>query len=547
MTALGPPIRCAIYTRKSSEEGLDQDFNSLHAQRAACEAYVLSQADRGWSALADSFDDGGYSGATLDRPAIQGLLSQVRAGLVDVIVVYKIDRLTRSLADFARLVELLDKAGASFVSVTQAFNTATPMGRLTLNILLSFAQFEREITGERIRDKFAASRAQGLWMSGTPPLGYDPPAPGGERVLILNADQAAQVRQIYERYLCLGSIRALAAELAVSAATRPGPPLSRGVLYRLLKNRVYLGEIVHRGVVHAGRHAAIIAPELFDQVQARLADNRRGQTCSRKQPAGERAPALLAGRLIDADGELMSPSRATSRSGKAHRYYISASLLRGDRRPRPMRLPAKALEELVVDRISRLVCRAADADPAQLPALIRAELVGDGLRLLIKRTAIVAEGEDPRATLARLVHSLPPGDTFSLDPENPNQLRAIVGVRFQSLGGRTWVINAQGRAAVLRSRPDAALVKALHRAHAILREAGCHFASPPEDLARSARPTDAFHRKLMQLAFLAPDLQLAILNGRQPPGLTLQSLLALALPLAWPAQRRLLGFDAPGL
>ena len=547
MTTIRSPVRCALYTRKSSDEGLDQDFNSLQAQRAACEAYVLSQADRGWSALADSFDDGGYSGATLDRPAIQGLLSQVRAGLVDVIVVYKIDRLTRSLADFARLVELLDQAGASFVSVTQAFNTATPMGRLTLNILLSFAQFEREITGERIRDKFAASRAQGLWMSGTPPLGYDPPAPGGERVLVLNAGQAAQVRQIYERYLCLGSIRALAAELAASAAGSPGQPPGRAVLYRLLKNRVYRGEIVHRGAVHAGRHAAIIAPELFDQVQARLADNRRGLRCSKPQPSAGRAPALLAGRLIDADGELMSPSVATSRSGKAHGYYISSSLLRGDRRPRPMRLPANALEELVVDRISRLVCRAADADPAHLPALIRAELVGEGLRLLIKRTAIIADGEEPQVALARRVHSLPPDDALSLDPENPNQLRAVVGVRFQSLGGRTWAVNALGRAAVLRARPDAALVKALHRAHAILRQAGCHFASPPEALARSARPTDPYHRKLMQLAFLAPDLQLAILNGRQPPGLTLQSLLARTIPLAWPAQRKLLGFDAPGL
>lgn len=275
-----PRLRCGIYTRKSSDEGLDQSFNSLDAQREAGEAYVKSQATEGWKLVPTLYDDGGFSGGSMERPALQRLLADVDAGLIDVVVVYKIDRLTRSLADFARIVERFDARGVSFVSVTQAFNTTSSMGRLTLNVLLSFAQFEREVTGERIRDKIAASKAKGMWMGGIPPLGYDLPAPG-TRVLRVNAEDAQTVRQIFARYLELKSVHKLAHDLAeraihskkrTSATGRStgGGPFGRGALFHLLRNRLYLGQIVHRGAVHEGQHDAIVDAAVFDRAQVML-------------------------------------------------------------------------------------------------------------------------------------------------------------------------------------------------------------------------------------------------------------------------------------
>lgn len=306
-------VRCAIYTRKSSEEGLEQGFNSLDAQREACAAYVLSQASEGWSALADHYDDGGISGGTLERPALQRLLGDVAAGRIDIIVVYKVDRLTRSLLDFAKLVEAFDRAGTSFVSITQSFNTTTSMGRLTLNMLLSFAQFEREVTAERIRDKIAASKAKGMWMGGIPPLGYRPDG----RSLAIVEDHAAVTRHIFARYQALGTVRALADELAQGGVHAPpratangraigGRPFTRGQLYLMLRCMTYTGRIGYRGAIYAGRHPAIIVPALFDAVQAQLADHNHQRTRSRA-----REPSLLAGRLVDADGAPLVASHAS--------------------------------------------------------------------------------------------------------------------------------------------------------------------------------------------------------------------------------------------
>ena len=268
-------LRCAVYTRKSSEEGLEQSFNSLHAQRDACESYVRSQISEGWSCLPRAYDDGGISGGTMERPGLKALLADIAAGNIDVVVVYKVDRLTRSLMDFSRIIEAFDKAGVSFVSVTQAFNTTTSMGRLTLNVLLSFAQFEREVTGERIRDKLALSKAKGMWMGSVPPLGYS----RGDHVLVVIPEEAETVRGIYRRYLELGSVHTLCAELGAKGirskrwVTDTGKVLgdaviSRGALFYLLKNRHYLGEIPHKGTNHAGLHAAIVDRDLFDAVQA---------------------------------------------------------------------------------------------------------------------------------------------------------------------------------------------------------------------------------------------------------------------------------------
>src|SRR5438445_5145692 len=349
--------RCAIYTRKSSEEGLEQEFNSLQAQREACEAFIESQRQEGWVCLRAAYDEGGFSGATMDRPALQRLLADLTAGRVDTIVVYKIDRLTRSLADFAKIVEILDTSGASFVSVTQQFNTTTSMGRLTLNVLLSFAQFEREVIGERIRDKIAASKKKGMWMGGVPPLGYR--AQDGK--LIIVDREAETVRFIFRRYAELGSVRLLKYELdarsiqselrtSASGRLRRGKPFARGALYLMLQNRIYRGEIVHKAQSHPGEHTPIIDQPLWDAVQAQLASN----AAERNSSARHRQPSLLAGLLFDGDGHRMTPSHAVKK-GTRYRYYGSGSLITKDRTENAaaLRIPAAEIEQRVSDRVHR--------------------------------------------------------------------------------------------------------------------------------------------------------------------------------------------------
>lgn len=355
--------RCAIYTRKSSEEGLDQAFNSLHAQREACEAYVLSQAGEGWTALKTVYDDGGFSGGNLDRPGLKQLLADVRAGAVDVVVVYKVDRLTRSLSDFAEIVKAFDASGVSFVSVTQAFNTTSSMGRLTLNMLLSFAQFEREVTGERIRDKIAASKAKGMWMGGVAPLGYDLPNDKTSRALVVNEAEAELVRHVFSRYLELGSVHQLTAELnaqgrttkawtAASGKAMGGRPFEPGGVYHVLRNRTYLGEITHRGESHPGRHQAIVDAETFARADALLKSNARERRNRSKRSFG------LKGLIFDADGHPMSPTTAKGRAA-TYRYYVSAPLQKSVRLDTPehliRRVPAEAIERLGADRVGRLI------------------------------------------------------------------------------------------------------------------------------------------------------------------------------------------------
>ncbi|MBX6323374.1 MAG: recombinase family protein, partial [Rhodospirillaceae bacterium] len=314
MTRPARKLRCAVYTRKSTEEGLEQAFNSLDAQREACEAYIVSQKAEGWVLVPDRYDDGGYSGGTLERPALKRLLADIEAGRVDVVVVYKIDRLSRSLMDFARLVEVFDRHSVTFVSVTQSFNTTTSMGRLTLNVLLSFAQFEREVIGERIRDKFAASRRKGLWMGGHPPLGYDV----RDRKLVVNEAEAARVRMIFERFVRTGSATVLAKALAAEEVrTKRGRPFSKNDLYRLLTNRVYLGEAVHKGVAYPGEHQAIIGRSLWERAQEILRQSPR----SRAARTRAQTPALLKGLIYGPTGCAMTPNH-TRRRGRLYRYYV---------------------------------------------------------------------------------------------------------------------------------------------------------------------------------------------------------------------------------
>ena len=363
-------LGCAIYTRKSSAEGLEQEFNSLHAQREACEAFIISLRHEGWSCLPQLYDDGGRSGGSMERPALQQLLADIRDGKVDVVVVYKIDRLTRSLADFAKIIEIFDAKGVSFVSVAQQFNTTTSMGRLTLNVLLSFAQLEREVAGKRIRDKIAASKKKGMWMGGVPPLGYVV----GDRKLIIVEREAETVRDIFRHYAALGSVRLLQQELethgiagkswtSASGRSWGGKPLGRGALYLLLQNRIYRGEIVHRDQTYPGEYEAIIDPALWDAVQARLAEN----AVERGTGIRVKNPSLLAELLFDSEGQRMTPTHAV-KNGRHYRYYVPRPLITGARADAAagLRLPAAEIEQIVVNRIRRLL-----SEPASLFEMVK--------------------------------------------------------------------------------------------------------------------------------------------------------------------------------
>jgi site-specific DNA recombinase len=345
--AVARKLRCAVYTRKSSEEGLDMDFNSLDAQRESCEAYVASQKAEGWALVADNYDDGGFSGGTLERPALKRLLADVKAGNVDVIVVYKIDRLSRSMLDFLNLIELFEDNGVTFVSVTQSFNTKDAMGRMALNILVTFAQFERELIGERIRDKVAASRKRGKWMGGWAPLGYEVQ----DRKLVVHPEDAERVRSIFRRFVQLKSATLLARELVAAGATnRYGHLLDKGVLYRLLNNRVYLGEAVHKGMSYPGEHEPIIDQMLWKQVHGilKVSPRRRAGT------ARAQTPAPLKGLLFGPDGGAMSPTH-TRRSGKLYRYYISQTAMKRGADCTVGPVPAGEIERIVLGQVRHLM------------------------------------------------------------------------------------------------------------------------------------------------------------------------------------------------
>ena len=516
--------RCAIYTRKSSEEGLEQSFNSLDAQREACEAYVLSQTSEGWSALASRYDDGGFSGGNTDRPGLQALLEDIKTGQIDIVVVYKIDRLTRSLADFARIVEVFEQHDCSFVSVTQSFNTTGSMGKLMLNVLLSFAQFEREVTGERIRDKIAASKAKGLWMGGTLPLGFDFPE-DGSRVLRINESEAQTVRYIFETYLSLGSVRALRVDLANKGIvskkhiTRKGKeiggrPFGRGALFHSLSNPIYIGKIKHRDALHEGAHPAIIDPELFDKVQTKLqAGSHRLRV--RKQRRRQKSP--LTGKLFDAAGEVMSPAWSTGRSGKSYRYYVSASVQQGLAKPTPnlvQRLSAQEIERIVGETLKRWLPYV--NEPTDELRSVR--MTDDGLVFELaskkgKRSRLNLECDEQMIERT--------SDTVTIE------LKLLLPLR----GGRKLI----ARSHLASPRPDNVLITALRRAHAML----SYDRGFP---VIEAAPVSPYDRNILRLAFLAPDIQQAIMSGRQPPHLSLEKIRYMPIPLSWNEQRKALGF-----
>jgi len=564
-------LRCAVYTRKSSEEGLEQAFNSLHAQREACEAFIKSQRHEGWTCLPQSYDDGGLSGATMDRPALQQLLADIQAGKVDVIVCYKVDRLTRSLADFAKIVEIFDAKGVSFVSVTQQFNTTTSMGRLTLNVLLSFAQFEREVTGERIRDKIAASKQKGMWMGGVPPLGYR----ALDHKLIVIDSEAETVRHVFRRYAALGSVRLLRDELAAqkirskrwtSAAGRSwgGKPLARGALYLMLQNRIYRGEIVHKEQSYPGEHMPIIDQELWDEVQAKLAANAVERATGEKM----KSASLLAGLLYDGEGQRMTPTHAVKK-GARYRYYVSRRLITGNRgkAPEGLRIPAGEIEQLVTARIGELLsgparlsealaCCIETAGQQQHLQQRAAELAASWstlsasrlrpmLATVIERIVVRPERVDIQLLPSRLGallldKSCRPTSTADND-ERPIILSAPAQLRRVGRGIKMVIDEAAapGRA----TKPDAKLIKLIARAYLFnnrLAESSSEYLA---DVAQRDRITSSYFTRVLRLSYLAPDITRAILEGRHPRDLTAQKLLAHSrLPLAWPEQRRRLGF-----
>ncbi|MGB6909859.1 MAG: recombinase family protein [Methyloceanibacter sp.] len=557
-------VRCAIYTRKSTEEGLEQDLNSLDAQREAGEAFILSQKHEGWVALPALYDDGGYSGGTMQRPALQRLLADIAAGGVDIIVVYKVDRLTRALSDFAKIVEVFERHAVSFVSVTQAFNTTTSMGRLTLNVLLSFAQFEREVTGERIRDKIAASKKKGMWMGGYPSLGYDVK----ERKLVVNEAEAETVRYIFRRYQELRSVRLLKEHLDAAGILSKrrhlhgGKPIARGALYLLLQNRIYRGEIVHKDQVYPGEHDPIVDGDLWQGVQATLETNRVDRDTGR----GARQMSLFAGLIYDAQGEPMTPSHAAKR-GVRYRYYVSKSLVTGNASATKsgQRIPAANIEALVTGRI-----RAWLADPVAVlnavqccdpDAVAQKKLLDEAARLAARWHDLGAE--DLRALVLAFVtrvqvHSdridvtldqmglalclgakldkRQPAYPAGCDPEQHLMILTI-RARLKRTGIEMRMVVEDGSAP---ASVDGTLVRLLVRAHAIRARLVQDPSLTLREIAAEEGVVSSYVSRLIRLSFLAPDMVTAIFNGRHPAQLTANRLMEdTRLPLEWKAQREL--------
>jgi DNA invertase Pin-like site-specific DNA recombinase len=541
--------RCAVYTRKSTEEGLEQEFNSLDAQREAGSAYILSQRHEGWTEVAERYDDGGYSGGNMDRPGLRRLLADIAAGKVDTIVVYKVDRLTRALTDFARIVEVLDARGASFVSVTQSLNSTTSMGRLTLNVLLSFAQFEREVTGERIRDKIAASKRKGMFMGGPVPIGYQV----HERKLLIDEQEAATVRHIFTRYVELGSGSALVEELRAAGYRTKlrqvgdrvvgGIPFERGVLFHLLANPIYVGKVVHKDATHDGEHAAIIDDALWQNVQQRIADNRvnRGRT------ANSRDPSLLAGILRDGHGRRMTPSHAV-KNGRRYRYYVTHGAELRPESPPAWRMPAHDVEAALVARLSDYF-----RDYREIAVLAGNGASAAAIGVLVERAehAVkhLAERAKIRVIIAKLVRSIGMADEeLRIELDRP-ALARLLGLAEPAddaplvlLAAATKVREGKATKLVLTgpggqtSTHDPKLVALLSEARAMR---DLVLTSPDRSIREIAADQQRCrHRiaKLIRLSWLSPSIATAIVEGRQARSLTPRKLLETDWPLSWAAQ-----------
>ncbi|NQV93816.1 MAG: recombinase family protein [Sphingomonadales bacterium] len=555
-------MRCAVYTRKSTEDGLEQEFNSLDAQYEACAAYALSQRHEGWVLNPERYDDGGFSGGNLERPGLKHLLADIETGKIDIVLLYKIDRLTRSLTDFSKIVEVLDTANASFVSITQSFNTTTSMGRLTLNMLLSLAQFEREVTGERIRDKIAASKRKGMWMGGPVPLGYEVE----NRKLVGNKSEAKLVLHIMQRYLALGSVVELAEELnrdgyrtkvqrRTSGPHRGGCIFRRGTLYHLLSNRIYRGMIVHKGEAFEGEHEAIVPQELWEKVQQVLAKRASGSA----RRLGAANPSLLTGMVTDGEGRSMTPSHAT-RPGKRYRYYVTRSdELEGSP---AWRVSAYDLEKLVCEQLALLLC-----DQCAITTML---IDGEDPQLIqntIKAAELAAVTLRSRSSHAKpeLLQGIAAKITLRTDAvelvASPCSLGRMLGIPEKQIQAkepihltcpatkvrrghqlRLIIPGSNSSASAPRNR-DEKLVALIAEAHTARKLLLANPGSSISAIAADAGKCRTRLSKLVSVACLAPDIFSAIVEGRQPAGLNAKTLLAAKIPQDWTDQRVALGFN----
>ena len=554
-------VRCAIYTRKSTEDGLEQEYNSLDAQYDACTAYALSQRHEGWTVTKDRYDDGGFSGGTLERPGLKRLLADIEAGKVDIILLYKIDRLTRSLSDFAKIVEILDRKGASFVSITQSFNTTTSMGRLTLNMLLSFAQFEREVTGERIRDKIYASKRKGIWMGGPVPLGYDVV----ERKLVVNEPEAEQVRDIMQLYLTSSSVPELVEILARNGSytkiqqrkdgeTKGGVHFKRGNLYHLLSNRVYRGMTVHKGEAFDGEHEAIVSEEQWNQVQAKLAKQGQGGSSRKVSPR----TGVLAGLIYDAEGKAMVLTH-TQKGNRRFHYYANRYETLGD--SSASRVNARDIENIVVDQLSQTL---ASGNKVQ-SMLMDGSYTSEQLHDVISRCSKLANDlssfkyaqkqEILRNVLGRIeLHE----DRVVIRMDNRSLLNIVRADNTVQPAPTNLAIERQavrlrrGKALRLVIPPtssdssvelrDEKLIALIAESRTIMTQITKNPGRSIPALATEQGRCRVRMMKVAKLACLAPDIVTAIIEGRQPHKLTPSKLLAADLPLNWAEQRRALGF-----
>jgi site-specific DNA recombinase len=554
--------RCAVYTRKSSEEGLEQEFNSLHAQREACEAFIRSQAGEGWRLIRTHYDDGGLSGATMERPALKRLMADIAKGLVDAVVVYEVDRLTRSLADFAKIVEVFDAHGVSFVAVTQQFNTTTSMGRLTLNVLLSFVQFEREVTGERIRDKIAASKQKGMWMGGVPPLGYDL----CDRRLVVNQAEAETVRLIFRLYLELKSVRRVREELgrrtiiskrwvSKEGVWHGGFSFGRGALYHALANPIYLGEIRHKSVTYPGQHEAIVERATWERVQEMLtkkAAHARGRTL-------RKSGGLLTGKLFDESGEPLYSCWA-KKGQRRYRYFVSKRLIRGAAKEDDSgwRLPAERTERAVIVGVRQILSdRGALASTLKAFGFAAAELkqAVEAIDRKVESSQQVETTEDTSPLIERVelkrdcmqitlnLCALLPADRF---PDGATNLRMTrpVPLHLRRRGIETRLVIPGGEVAV--PRKDPALLRALARGYQWFAELAAGTAVSTKQIAAREAVSDSYVRHLVPLALLAPSIVESICLGRQGVSLSAECLKTQAgLPIEWHAQERLLADSHP--
>jgi len=555
---VSPRKRCAVYTRKSSEEGLEQEFNSLDAQAESCAAYILSQAGEGWEDTELVYSDAGISGGHMERAGLQAMLSDIEAGKIDVIVVYKVDRLTRSLADFAKLVELFDTHEVSFVSVTQAFNTTNSMGRLTLNVLLSFAQFEREVTAERIRDKISASKAKGKWMGGLPPLGYD----NVDTKLVVNAAEAQTVSHVFERYLHLGSVGALKAELdkddyvtklrkTKKQVQCGGRPFSHGHLYKLLSNPVYIGMTKHKDKVYAGEHKPILEIDLWDSVQSALSVN----APKRKRNINIKSESLLTGIIYDETRDRLSPVSSKKPNGRRYKYYVSNRLTKGEIDDgTALRLPAKHIEAHVIRRLTAFlkdtpnllkhlqlenpsshiiskVTASVETITAKLASTTSSETVRTSILDILQKVEVHADKLVLTIRRQPLLSEVDKDETITLEYTLQQKRRGVES---------KLIVGGQALGA-----PDGDLIQVIAKARSWYADLKSGEHKSINNIAKMESMDKGEVSRTLPLAFLAPSIVSDIINGQQPVDMTTRSLRRknAYLPLDWNDQRQFLGFN----